>query len=359
MECSNEEIELYPPLQGLTLERKTLGLIAVFSDLGYMATFLLSLWLISYLIHLDSERHRNMLFETSEFAVLVQNLPRLSQYYTIEQMKAELWDHLQKVIQQETQQIRRLRTSEESRACEIIDIQFAMSDYRFLEDVVNIKKLSQKVEKLDMKINETENESRLARLQLEKSECLAQMDRRKERYFENMKLMNENNQPVSAFVLFRSMEGVERAKHAFRSSKLERFLYKVFKCCLSEERKSRLFNGKWLHVEAAVEPELLIWENFGVSRSSRFFRIIFYILFVLFMLVACTYLISTLENASNEAENELSGVQCGTDIDPQAANLDFYADPSKRTGDFHCFCKNLLGTIGVRKMEAYLFPLDS
>ena len=69
-------------------------------------------------------------------------------------MKAELWDHLEKAAQQQTQQIRRLRTSEESRACEIIDIQFAMSDYRFLEDVVNIKKLSQKVEKLDMKIKE-------------------------------------------------------------------------------------------------------------------------------------------------------------------------------------------------------------
>lgn len=100
VECSNEEIELYPPLQGLSLDRKTLGLIAVFTDLAYMVFFLLSLWLISYLIRRDVQRHRNMLFETSEFAVVVQNLPRLTSTYSLEQMKAELWDHIQTVVQQ-------------------------------------------------------------------------------------------------------------------------------------------------------------------------------------------------------------------------------------------------------------------
>lgn len=122
VECSNEEIELYPPLQGLSLERKTLGLIAVFTDLTYMAFLLLSLWVISFLIKRDAQRHRNMLFETSEFAVVVENLPRLTSTYSIEQMKAELWDHLQKVVQQQPQQISHLRSSEESRSCEIIDI---------------------------------------------------------------------------------------------------------------------------------------------------------------------------------------------------------------------------------------------
>ena len=66
-----------------------------------------------------------------------------------------------------------------------------------------------------------------------------------------------------------------------------------------------MFNGKWLNVEQAVEPELLIWENFGVSTSSRFFRLLFYIIFVFAMLVVCIYIISYLENASNDAENEL------------------------------------------------------
>jgi len=35
-----------------------------------------------------------------------------------------------------------------------VDIQFAMSDYQYLEDVVTIKKMSQEIEKLDLKIEE-------------------------------------------------------------------------------------------------------------------------------------------------------------------------------------------------------------
>jgi hypothetical protein len=50
--------------------------------------------------------------------------------------------------------IERLRHSDETRACEIVDIQFAMSDYQYLESVVNIKKISQEIEKIDLQMKE-------------------------------------------------------------------------------------------------------------------------------------------------------------------------------------------------------------
>lgn len=52
-----------------------------------------------------------------------------------------------------------------------------MSDYRFLKDVVSIKRLSLKVERLEMKISEATGQRRQARLQKEKSDCLAEIDR--------------------------------------------------------------------------------------------------------------------------------------------------------------------------------------
>ena len=61
----------------------------------------------------------------------------------------------------ETHQIGKLSTSDEAQSCEIVDIQFAMSDYQFLEDVVTIKKISQYIEKLDMKINEAPGDRKL------------------------------------------------------------------------------------------------------------------------------------------------------------------------------------------------------
>lgn len=74
--------------------RKDLGIFAVVLDILLMTLFLLALWAIQWLVQLDSERHRQLLFETKEFAVTVNNLPELGYHYSIEQLKAELWDHV-------------------------------------------------------------------------------------------------------------------------------------------------------------------------------------------------------------------------------------------------------------------------
>ena len=52
----------------------------------------------------------------------------------------------------------------------------------------------------------------------------------------------------------------------------------------------------WLTVSPAVEPEILYWENFGVSKVSKAFRYIQYILFVFLILVLCFYILSLLES---------------------------------------------------------------
>ena len=159
-----------------------------------------------------------------------------------------------------------------------------------------------------------------------------------------MEEIGTNNQVVTVFLLFRSMEGVERALYAFKSYKITRMWLSIFTCCMSKRQKSKLFKGKWLKVQPAVEPELLLWENFGVSRWGRFLRVLLYVVFVLVMLIVCFYIISYLEGEQNHYENELSGSQCGTSVDASAANLDFLAVNNARTGDFHCFCKIMLDT---------------
>lgn len=307
-ECKNEAITLgYPfDMYGFTLSRKTVGLTAVLVDLLYMTMFLGAIWVFQYFVKLDGERHKKLLYETCEFSVQVQNLPELTQDYPFEQMKTELWDHFITILKQQPQMIEKLTFSDEERACEIIDIQFAMSDYQYLSHVVKIKKLSQEVEKLEIKIDESGySEKKYDKLEIKKNKLLAKIDDLKAKYFENMEQIGRDNQAVSAFITFRSMEGVERAIHGFKSNWLQRKWFTLFYCCTSQKRKTKLFKNKWLHVEQAVEPELLIWENFGVSYFSRFFRIILYLIFVLFMLLVCFYTIAFLEAAQNEAQNEL------------------------------------------------------
>lgn len=94
VECSNEIIQLNAPFEHIELERKQVGTIAVIIDMLLMAAFLLTIWILKYLVKVDSERHRNLLFETREFSVAITNLPTLGPDYSIEQMKAELLDHI-------------------------------------------------------------------------------------------------------------------------------------------------------------------------------------------------------------------------------------------------------------------------
>lgn len=140
VECRNENIKLDPPFDHLDLNRQAVGYYAVFLDLAYMGFFLLCIWVMSYLVSVDAERHRNLLFESREFAVEIFNLPKLTDNYTIEQLKADLFVHLENVLKSQPQQIDRLQTSIDSRGYEIMDIQFGMSDYQFLNELVKINR---------------------------------------------------------------------------------------------------------------------------------------------------------------------------------------------------------------------------
>ena len=62
---------------------------------------------------------------------------------------------------------------------------------------------------------------------------MEQIERLKQNYFDNVEKMGEDNQAIQAFVLFRSMEGVERAMNAFNYSRLEIAFFSVFSCCMS------------------------------------------------------------------------------------------------------------------------------
>jgi len=99
IECTNQEIELQG-MEGLTISRQALGIWTVVIDFFIMLSFLIALWTLTFLVKVDSERHRSLFFETKEFSVMIGNLPTLSESYTIEQMKAELWDHVYKIVRE-------------------------------------------------------------------------------------------------------------------------------------------------------------------------------------------------------------------------------------------------------------------
>ena len=85
------------------------------------------------------------------------------------------------------------------------------------------------IEESDLKGNYKKSE----KLEKQKLKLLNEIDDLKKEYNMNRILMNRNNQVTQAFVLFRSMEGCERAKVAFSSWKITRFWFTIFPCCMS------------------------------------------------------------------------------------------------------------------------------
>ena len=97
-ECENEVIKMRYPLTDKIMERKDLGILSVIIDIVIMTCFLFAIWIMSYLVRLDSERHKRLLFETKEFSIIVNNLPKITSLYTIEDLKADLYIHFQQIV---------------------------------------------------------------------------------------------------------------------------------------------------------------------------------------------------------------------------------------------------------------------
>ena len=90
-------------------------------------------------------------------------------------------------------------------------------------------------------------------------------------------------------MLFRSVEGLKRAKRAFRAPWYKKLLYTVCFCCKSKRMERIIFHNKFLRLKPAVEPDLILWQNFGVSKKSRCIRTIIFLLFTLLLLIVCFF----------------------------------------------------------------------
>ena len=67
-------------------------------------------------------------------------------------------------------------------------------------------------------------------------------------------------------------------------------------CFYDEKLEKKRFQGTWLNIVRAVDPELINWQNWNLSKTSRRCRIFVYVLFQLAILVASYSIVLQLEN---------------------------------------------------------------
>ena len=78
---------------------------------------------------------------------------------------------------------------------------------------------------------------------------------------------------------------------------------------------------------------------------------------LLMLLAACFAIVLMFEKSLQQATKLVPDVQCNDGIEELAAFLDHSNPTSKRNGEFHCFCLDMLNTNGYSYVMDYRFTL--
>lgn len=112
------------------------------------------------------------------------------------------------------------------------------------------------------------------------------------------------------------MEGQARAIDAFKVG----FWDKCLRSCgirggtsgqkTGWHRADKRFKGKWLAVKKAVDPELIIWENYGIGVCQRLGRGCTFWLFFIGILMFCLWSVVNLENRNQVLDEATPKIDC-------------------------------------------------
>lgn len=141
------------------------------------------------------------------------------------------------------------------------------------------------------------------------------------------------------------MEGAARLVRAYNWSWTRIFCHKICCCCVDKKGyKRRLFHGKFLRVEEAIEPSLINWENLDLSKAQRFCRTFVATIFAIILLVGTTGLISWAKVQENDLK--LDSITCSTEVEITELQAVEGYDKSndEEYVEMYCYCRNLLWT---------------
>ena len=139
-----------------------------------------------------------------------------------------------------------------------------------------------------------------------RKDYLSQIDELRDHYYAHRR-KHHDNYAIAAMVTFRSMEGYQRSIAAFDIGFVKKVLMDIsknfcFGWCFKKTAYDIKFRGKWLRLKKTVDPELILWENFAVTKKSKCARKILFGFAMLLLLAACFYSVFLFEAAIYEEE---------------------------------------------------------
>lgn len=327
------------------MKRSELRFITVICDLTVMSLMLLGIWSITYLIKREKARHKRLLFETSDFGVKVENLPEVTNSYTMQMLKADLLKHIKLNLQEHHDSDEDLKDVDPKFANQILDINFVMSNSEILSSAKMLNEKKHEILLINQTLPKTKGQRKIQKLEDKKKKLQEELDEATEKYIKSVKANDNQAKVVGAFILFRTVAGAERMKDCFKQDT---------SLLGGHTDEKKVFKEKVLEVEGAVEPEIILWENFGFKYL--FLRRVVYIFELFIFLVLLFSLLYGINHLKSFQEGIQPDLQCPRSVTMDDAFKDFQTKQEERTGDYHCYCKNLLETAVTTGLVSARFP---
>ena len=98
--CQDNIIEI-PYTNGFSISRATLGIIVVSLDVAVVLTLIFSFTVLGHYENIEDKEINNNMLLTEYFAVVINDLPDHRDYGSVKELKALLWNHIERVISEE------------------------------------------------------------------------------------------------------------------------------------------------------------------------------------------------------------------------------------------------------------------
>lgn len=253
VQCFEDQIKNPFTGESTNLSREELGTILVLIDMLCIIIFILATLLQEKISEVAIEEFRDLSMAVSEFAVEVTNLPPIAEYKNEKILKAVLWEYFNRTVSTTPQQISIMEKKQKYHS-ELVDIYFGYRSNGHLNELVKIKAMMKKLKQMETKAANTGKD-----LEAKIKDLSAKIEKKKTDYGKSHKLTQGKAGKENikmAFVMFRSMEGRQRA---IKAHQRPGFFKKMCtnKKLLKQEVK---FMDKYaLNVEAATEADLIKW----------------------------------------------------------------------------------------------------
>mmetsp|Transcript_29425 Transcript_29425/g.39160 ORF Transcript_29425/g.39160 Transcript_29425/m.39160 type:complete len:110 (+) Transcript_29425:145-474(+) len=105
-----------------------------------------------------------------------------------------------------------------------------------------------------------------------------------------------------------------------------------------------MFHNRWLIVDKAIEPSLIMWENLGYNKRDRCFRICITALAAAILLAITMMFILAIRSYDSELRNFAPVINCAKLplVTERMAFQDHLQPLEEREGWMHCYCRQLI-----------------